>query len=611
MGHIFSRRSFVIGALQFLLLGGMAARLIWLQVFQGDKYRTLSDKNRINTKLLIPSRGIIYDRDGKYLAKNEQNFRVFIVPEQTKDLESALFALDQIIGLEQSRIERVLSEAKKKAQFVPLEVKDNLSWEDVAKIEVNLPDLPGLSIDTGEIRTYPYGQLTAHIIGHVGAVNKSELTGDRVLTLPGFKIGKTALEKTYDLNLRGRAGNSHVEVNVTGREIRELSKQNSKAGSPLVLSVDIELQEILQKRLAREKSASAVIMDAKTGAIYALASSPSFDPNMFTKGVSVEDWEALLADSGYPLTNKAVAGQYPPGSTFKMVTALAALETGIIDRRTRVTCPGYFEFGGDRFHCWKHSGHGSMDLVSALSESCDTYFYKISTELGIEKISAMARILGLGNKLDIELREERPGLMPDKNWKMGYFGESWKTGETIVASIGQSYIQTTPLQLAVMTARLINGGFAVKPWIVSQMGNHYEAQEKWPELGFKKEHLDLIKKGMDKAVNHRDGTAFKSRIENASIAMGGKTGTAQVRRITMAQRLAGFDIMELPWKHRHHALFVGYGPVDNPRYVCSVVVEHGGGGSISAAPLAKDIMVAAQKKAPHERPIKLPKSEVA
>ncbi len=595
---LFTRRAFVIGALQLSFLTILGGRLAWLQVAQGERYKTLSDKNRINIKMLAPSRGQIVDRFGVPLAVNNQNFRVLIVPEQTGDLEKSLRSLQKYIELEEEDIQGALKQASKSAKFVPIEIKDDLSWEDVAKIEVNLPELPGLSVGVGEIRSYPYGVSTAHIVGYVGAVSKTEVGGDPVLSLPGFKIGKTGIEKKFDLEMRGRAGNSHVEVNVVGREVRELNRQNSVVGKRITLTVDGELQRFVQTRLEKEKSASAVVMDAHTGAVYALSSSPGFDPNLFTKGLSATMWEELLADSGHPLTNKAIAGQYPPGSTFKMVTALAALEAGLLTSQKSVFCSGYYEYGSDRFHCWKRGGHGTVNLVSALAESCDTYFYEISTKVGIDRIAAMARKLGLGQKLDFDLKEERPGLVPDKNWKLGHFGEVWRPGETIVAGIGQGYLQTTPLQLAVMTARLVNGGFAVKPWMTGYVGNRPGVDVSWPKMDMNKWHLELIKKGMNRVVNHENGTAFASRIKAPNMSMGGKTGTAQVRRITMQQRLDGVENKDLPWNHRHHALFVGYAPIHKPRYICSVVVEHGGGGSSSAAPIAKELLLEVQRRNP-------------
>ena len=595
---VFTRRAVVIGALQVCFLGGLGLRLAWLQISQGQRYKRLSDKNRINMKMLAPSRGQVVDRFGVPLAVNSQNFRVLVVPEQAENLEQCLRSLQKFIQLSEEQIQNILKRAKKSPSFVPLEVKDDLTWEDVAKVEVNLPDLPGLSIGVGELRSYPYGHATAHVVGYVGLPSRAELADEQVLSLPGFKIGKTGIEKKYDKELRGKTGASQVEVNVVGREVRELNRQKSASGERVVLTIDAELQRFAQARLEQEKSASAVIMDVHTGAVYALASHPSFDSNMFTHGLSAAAWEELLADSGHPLTNKAIAGQYPPASTFKMITALAALQAGKTSSTRTVYCSGHYDYGGDRFHCWRSGGHGHVDLVQALQKSCDIYFYKMALDVGIDKIAQVARDFGLGSKFGFDLTEENPGLVPDKNWKMGYYGSSWRPGETIVAGIGQGYLQATPMQIAVMTSRLVNGGHAVKPWITAYIGNEDKTHTQWPKMDLDKRHTSLIKRGMERVVNDKKGTAYKSRIADSSMAMGGKTGTAQVQRITMAQRLTGVKNKDLTWRSRHHALFTGYAPLKNPRYACCVVVEHGVGGSVSAAPIARDLLIEAQKRNP-------------
>ena len=596
---VFTRRAFVIGGLQGTLLGVLGGRLAWLQVSQGGRYKTLSDKNRINIKVISPTRGQIVDRYGVPLAVNVQNFRALIVPEQTNSIEESLRALQKMIELSEEDIQKVLKQAEKTAKFVPIEITDDLTWEDVAKIEVNLPDLPGLSTGVGERRSYPLGEATAHLIGYVGAVSKKEMSDDPVLSLPGFKVGKTGIEKTFDSEMRGQAGRAEVEVNVVGREVRELKKNESAHGRRMTLTIDGELQRFTQDRLSQQKSASAVIMDAHTGAVYALASYPAFDPNVFTSGLSAALWEELLANPAKPLTNKAVSGQYPPASTFKMVTLLAGLRAGVVNNRTTVHCKGVYTYGRDKFHCWKRGGHGWVDGRKALQVSCDTYFYEMATEVGIDKIAETARLMGLGSKLDFELSEERPGLIADKQWKLGQLGQKWQPGETIVNSIGQGYMQATPLQLAVMTARFVNGGHAVKPWVTAEdMAKNARHAESWPKLDIDPRHLDMIKDGMDRVVNSEKGTAYGSRALDPALVFGGKTGTGQVQRITMQQRLAGIKNEELAWKSRHHALFVGYAPLEKPRYVCAVVVEHGIGGSRTAAPIAKDILIEVQKRDP-------------
>ncbi len=603
----FSRRAFVVGAAQGALLTVLGGRLAWLQIVQGRKYETLSDKNRINTKMVAPSRGEIVDRFGVPLAVNNQNFRVLIIPEQAEDLEQSLKNLARLVDLSDNRVQKILKESQKSSSFVPLEVTDSLDWDEVAKIEVNMTDLPGMSIDEGEIRNYPFEEATGHLIGYVGAVNKAELEdGDNVLSLPGFRIGKTGIEKAFDKPLRGAAGNSQMEVNVIGREVRELGADKSKDGERVALSIDAELQRYVQQRLSEEKSASAVIMDSQTGAIYAMASHPSFDPNLFIRGIDTERWQDLLSNPAFPLNNKAISGQYPPGSTFKMVTAMAALEGGFSSKNTSVKCTGYYEYGADRYYCWKRGGHGTVNLLTSLMKSCDTYYYKLCTEVGIDNIAKMARRLGLGQRYNFDLREERPGLIPDKEWKLARESKPWRPGETIIASIGQGYMLTTPLQLAVMTSRLVNGGRAVEPWLVGYLGHkNLHPEGNWPSIGLNQNHLKSIKRGMDLVVDHKDGTAHSSQIEEPDMKMGGKTGTAQVKRLSRADRLKGLKNEDVQWKLRDHALFVGYAPMDNPRYVCSVVVEHGGGGSSVAAPIAKDILTMAQKRNPASTKIKV------
>ncbi|NQZ14833.1 MAG: penicillin-binding protein 2 [Alphaproteobacteria bacterium] len=603
----FTRRAFVVGAVQGGILAVLGGRLAWLQLVEGQKYKTLADKNRINVKMTTPSRGEIVDRFGVPLAVNTQNFRVMVIPEQSEDLEGALKTLSKHIELDEKQLKKVLEQSKKIASFVPLEVRDDLSWEDVSTVEVNLPDLPGMSINVGEIRTYPLAEATAHIVGYVGAVSRKDLEKDEapVLKLPDFQIGKTGLESAFEKEIRGKEGTSHMEVNVRGREVRELNANESLTGKRLTLSIDAETQRFVQNRLGQERSASAVIMDAHSGAIYAMGSFPSFDPNLFVKGIDVDRYQELANDPSFPFNNKAISGQYPPGSTFKMITGLAALETKLATPSTTVYCSGSYEYGKDTFHCWKRSGHKYVTLEKALMKSCDTYFYKLSTEIGIDRLAETARRFGLGDDFDFDLSAARKGNVPDKDWKMARIGEPWRPGETIVASIGQGYILCTPLQLGVMTARLVNGGKAVKPWMVGYVGNKKVHEIEWPSMNLNKNHLRVIKRGMDKVVNHEDGTAYASLIEEKKWRFGGKTGTAQVKRISKRERMLGIRAGDDEWKYKHHALFVGYAPVDNPRYIASVVVEHGESGSGTAAPLARDLLRFVQERDPAKSDIKV------
>lgn len=595
-----SRRAFVVGGAAGFVYLTLAGRLAWLQVVDGQRYATLAEDNRINARILMPLRGQIIDRFGVPIADNTRNYRAVITPEQAKPIEMVLKNLQQKLGLRDSEIDSLLKESKKSKSFTPIIVRDFLNWDQVATIEVSLPDLPGVSIDEGYARLYPFGEATAHVVGYVAAPSKDEAGKDPLLKMPGYRIGKTGMEKALDDDLRGRAGDQQVEVNVVGREVRELGHRDAIPGQRLTLSLDAELQQQLHARLSKERSASAVVMDVKTGEVYALGSYPAFDPNIFARSIPKALWDELNdpKNEEHPLTNKAVSGQYPPGSTFKMVTAMAGLEAGIINEHTTVHCPGHYNFGSMLFHCWKKEGHGTMNVVSALQQSCDTFFYEIGNRTGIDRIAAMARKLGLGERLGIELAEEQPGLMPDPEWKKRVRKEKWHPGETINASIGQGTVLTTPLQLATMTARLVNGGRAVLPWLVAYANEAQVHNGEYPDLKFNPENLKLVMRGMWDVVNTQGGTAYASRLKIPDMTMGGKTGTSQVRRITMAMRNAGVKNEDLPWKDRHHALFVGYAPAESPRYAIAVIVEHGVGGSKAAAPVARDILTLALQRDP-------------
>ncbi|WP_199720742.1 penicillin-binding protein 2 [Azospirillum cavernae] len=599
--RLLSRRALVLGGLKLAGLSALVGRLYYLQVIESARYTMLAEENRISLRLIAPSRGTIIDRFGTPLAINQQNYRVVVVSERTRNIQETLDKISRIVPLTEGDRRRVLRELHRKRRFVPVTVRENLSWEQVATIEMNTPDLPGVAIEVGEIRHYPQADSLAHIMGYVGAVSEAELSGnsDPVLSLPGFRIGKAGIEKFHEKVLRGTAGTSQLEVNAVGRVIRELSRDEGQSGREIQLTIDMGMQRYVQQRLAQEQSASAVVMDIHTGGIYALCSHPSFDPNQFTLGINAELWEELLSNPATPLNNKAVVGQYPPGSTFKMMVALAGLESGAISNHHSVFCPGYMELGDHRFHCWKKGGHGTVDIVGGLRHSCDVFFYDVSRRVGVDRIAEMARRFGLGDRTGLDLPHERPGVIPSIAWKKATYGKGWDMGETLVASIGQGYVLATPLQLAVMTSRLANGGYAVKPHLTRQIKSVSGEQTSWPSLGVKKENLDLVLRGMYEVSNAPNGTAYKSRIVEAGFELAGKTGSAQVRRISMAERSTGVKKNEdIPWRERDHALFVAFAPVQAPRYACCVFVEHGGGGSTVAAPIARDILLECQKRDP-------------
>ena len=600
----FNRRVAMLAGGKFVLLSALVGRLYYLQVLQSDRYSPLADENRINIRLLPPPRGRILGRLGEALATNRLNYRVVLVSEQTPSIEATLDALGALIPLSERDYRRVLRVAERKRDFVPITVRENLSWAEVSRIEVHAPDLPGVMIDVGQTRYYPLGATAAHVTGYVAAVSEDELTGDPLLELPDSRIGKNGVEKIYDLALRGKAGNSQVEVNAYGRVIRELERNEGQPGDDLVLTLDVGLQRYVAARLA-DASAAAVVLDVNNGDVLALASSPSYDPNAFTKGISLAAWNELLQNPYKPLVSKAIAGQYPPGSTFKMMVALAALEGGVATPGHRVTCIGKTTLGDRDFHCWKKGGHGTLKMVEAIEQSCDVYFYDIALRCGVNRIAEMARRFGLGAVTGVDLYGELPGLIPDRDWKLATYDVPWQKGETLVAGIGQGYVLTTPLQLAVMAARLANGGFAVAPRLLRQVIGAGAAEGDGAEppafesLGISDASLALVVAGMDRVVNGTRGTARGARITEPELAMAGKTGTSQVRRISKSERLSGvIKNAERPWEERDHALFVAFAPVDEPRYAVAVVVEHGGSGSRVAAPVARDILRETQRRDP-------------
>ena len=506
----FSRRTILLGGGQFLMFSALAGRMYYLQVLESDRYAMLADENRISLRLLPPPRGRILDRYGVPLAVNQLNYRVVIVPEEVTDLESILNALSNLIPLSERDRRRVRREIGRKRKFLPVTVRDNLSWEDVSRIEVNAPDLPGVAIDVGQSRSYPLGGAAGHVVGYVAPVSPEDQgRKDPLLELPDFRIGKSGVEKNYDLDLRGSAGTSQIEVNALGRVIRELEREEGQPGQEIVLSIDAELQRYATNSLKGE-SASVVVMDAYSGEILALVSSPGFDPNAFNKGLNESEWQDLVTNAKSPLTNKAHSGQYAPGSTFKMVVALAALENGIVTPEQRFFCPGYVELEDSKFHCWKEDGHGYVDMVGGLKHSCDVYFYELARRTGIDRISEVAQRLGLGMASGLDLPNGRDGLVPSRAWKEAVVGGAWQQGETLLTGIGQGYVLATPLQLAIMTARLVNGGHEVNPHLT--LDSISAGQEKdqlttvLPNLGFSADSLSVVKKGMDAVTNSPGGT---------------------------------------------------------------------------------------------------------
>ncbi|MBL1437355.1 MAG: penicillin-binding protein 2 [Rhodobacteraceae bacterium] len=590
-----SRRAMVLGGIQGLVIGTLAWRMRDLQVNQSSEYRLLSDENRIRDRLLLPERGLIFDRNGQPLAENLPNYRIVMIREQAGDVRTVLAQLARIIELPVERREDIIRSMRRFGPSKKVPIIEHLSWEDFARVSANAPALPGIITEVGLNRYYPMQEDYSHVIGYVGPVSEADLNRfedpDQIILSPGFQIGKTGLERHKGALLRGVAGIQRVEVNAVGRVMRELGRNDSLKGTDLQLTLDHDLQHYAQYRLAGE-SAAAVVMDVNSGDVRAMASTPGFDPNQFIYGITTKYWNSLIENEYRPLADKTISGAYPPGSTVKMITALAALEEGVVDPNEEIMCRGYVEVGNRRFHCWKRGGHGRMNLTDGLKNSCDVYYYEICQRIGIEKMALMARRFGFGAKPPLPLPSLTSGLAPNKQWKFDRYNEEWRIGDTLNAAIGQGFVLASPMQLAVMTARLASGR-AVQPRIIQRINGVAEPLARAPSMQLSDKNLDLVKLGMFRVSNENRGTAYKSRINEPSLAMAGKTGTAQVKGISAEERAADLDSDEVPWKYRDHALFVGFAPYDNPRFAISVVIEHGISGSGAAAPVARDIMLRA------------------
>ncbi|MBM3643681.1 MAG: penicillin-binding protein 2 [Alphaproteobacteria bacterium] len=609
---LFTRRALLLGGLQLGLFGALGARLYQLQVLESQRFTTLAEENRINLRLLAPSRGLIFDRNGEPLAINRNNFRVMATSDRGRGADLVVDRLDQILSLGEQDRARLLRELRRARNAQPVVVRENLGWEEVARLEFNAPDLPGVFIDLGQSRDYPEGDLMSHILGYTSRVDKEDLGGadDALLRLDLMRVGRKGMERQLEEDLRGRAGAVQVEVNAVGRVVRELDRTEGQPGSNALLTIDLDLQRFATEKMKAHQSGSAVVMDVITGDLLALVSVPGFDPNVFARGITQSEWKELLDSVERPLHNKAIAGAYPPGSTYKMVTALAALESRAIDAWTRLPCLGFLELGGLKFHCWLKGGHGGLNVVEALAASCDCFFYEAARRTGVDRIGEMASRLGFGKLSELGMPGEVAGNQPSRAWKQEKHGKPWQHGDTFNLGIGQGYMTSTPLQLAIMTARLANGGYEVQPNLLLARATPREElappttvrdKPTAPSMRLNPQHLALIREGMNQVVNSGHGTANQLRQRDPALAFAGKTGTAQVKRITERERDLGITQQQLPWHLRHHALFVCYGPVDNPRYAVSVIVEHGMGGSATAAPIGRDILVETMKRDPSRR----------
>lgn len=590
-----TRRGLIVGGAQAGFLGLLAWRMRYLQVEQADQFRLLADENRIKIRLIPPARGQIFDRNGRVIAENVPSYRIMMERDEAGDVDAVIARLSQLVALDPDEVARAREEMRR-TRLHPVTIADRVTWEEVSRVAVNAPALPGVRPEVGLSRRYPMLEEYAHVVGYVGPVSDYDLerieAPDQLLLIPRFQIGKVGLEQRREDLLRGTAGTKRVEQNAAGRVMRELDRREGQAGRDVQITTDSALQSYVNARLQGE-SAAAVVLDVESGDVLASVSTPGFDSNLFVRGISVADYDALLNNKFRPLPNKAVQGVYPPGSTFKMVTALAAMEAGEAQPDDTVYCPGYLEVSDRKFHCWKRAGHGNVDLPRSLRESCDVYYYEMALRTGIENIAAMARRLGLGVQHDLPMTGVAAGLMPDKQWKRETRGADWRIGDSVNASIGQGYVLTSPMQLAVMTARLATGR-AVSPRLIKSIDGVETPTGHGEDLGLNENNLRMIRRAMYDVSNNRRGTGYGSRIIAEGMRMAGKTGTSQVRNITAAERAQGVRRNEdLPWERRDHALFVNFAPFDNPRIAVAVVVEHGGGGSKAAAPIARDVTLQA------------------
>jgi penicillin-binding protein 2 len=596
----FTRRTLMVSGGMTAVFGVIAGRLYQLQIREGSEFMTRAEANRVSTRLVAPLRGRILDRFGVELATNRRNYRVLIVAEQAAEgVDAALDTIGKIIYLTDHQRERVKRDIAANKPFVPVPVAENLSWDEFARINLHLPYLPGVQPDVGETRAYPFDADMSHILGYVAAVSPEEKAGDDdpLVDLPGFRVGKRGIEKEFEYQIRGKAGSSRVEVNAYGRVIRELGRDPGMPGSDVYLTIDQQVQEFTDKRMGDE-SAACCVMDISNGDVIALASTPGYDPNQFNVGITQAQWQTLITDDHKPLLNKAITGEYPPGSTFKPAMAMAAMDNGLED--LQVFCTGSIALGNNIFHCWKKGGHGHVDLHRGIAVSCDVFFYEVARRLGIDKMHDAALTLGLGQKTGIELPGERPGLIPSRDWKLKRFGVPWQQGETLNTGIGQGYVTVTPLQLCTLAARIASGN-AVSPRIARVVGRTAQQRPQLNRLPFSDKALAAVQSGMA-AVLEPGGTAYEFRITQPGFEMAGKTGTAQVRHISREEHAAGVrKNSSLPWNMRDHGLFIAFAPVGAPRYACACIVEHGSDGHPQVQ-IARDVLLFTQQR----DPVKLP-----
>ena len=599
---VINRRMFIISAAKLIVFSGIVARLFSLQINDSKKYLTLSDKNRIREWKLPSTRGEIVDYFGNIIAGNLKVYQLHIIPEQVENFNYLISRLRTLLQLSDNEIENVIKLKKKIKPWDSIIVSENLSWDEFLKINNYLYDLVGVKPVMTISRNYPFGDIYTHILGYVSQPNEDDILQNEVIKerfIPGMKVGKLGLEKKFERILIGTNDIQRYEVNAFGKRINQLEYQKGKQGSKIRLTVDTEVQKLCAK-LLMDKAGSISVMDIYTGDVVAMHSSPSYNPNSFLFGISKDEWQLIRNNPLKPLINKTLSGLYSPGSTIKPIVALSALENNVVNPNFKVRCTGKMELYGQTFHCWKEKGHGLVSLNNAMKQSCDTYFYEIARLLGVDRLKKTAEKFGLGKKVLGEYFEnEKKGLFPNTSWKRNNLGKGWVLGETLITGIGQGYIQTTPLQLCLMTAQIANGGYAIKPKILvdndpltlKQAKDSMEEQISGDNIQLfeKKKNIKIVQEAMFSSTNEIYGTSYRSRIDDPKYQFAGKTGTAQVKRISKRERELDLKIDQIPYNDRDHALYIAYGPYKNPRYALSIIVEHGGSGSRAAAPMAKKL----------------------
>ncbi len=579
---LLNRRTFFLYLLKASLLSLVGWRLYKIQILDSKKYKTLSKNNQIDIEIVFPLRGEIFDRNNNLIATNKVVYDLYLIPEKTISINKTLNSISKFIEINFNKRRKIIDLSKKIKKFEKIKIAENLEWDVIEDIETNKFKLNGIFISKDYIRVYPYKETFSHLLGYTNKPNQKELSIPFISKMPNLDIGKAGMEKFFNLELVGKPGQREVEVNSRGRIIREISLIESKKGSKISLTLDIRLQEYALNLLKSHRAGSIVVMNIQNGEILCMVSTPAYDPNKIIKKPNINYWNKLLENKLAPLSYRSVQGLYSPGSTFKMIVAIAALKYGIIDTKSKNFCEGKIQFGDRLYHCWKTKGHGSMNIFDAIKESCDVFFYEIAKKIGIDRIAEVAKDFGLGKIYDIGLTNQKQGIVPSKKWKKNQIGESWYAGETLIAGIGQGYVLTNPLQLSVMTANIAANGDVIEPTLVKRKNFEFKKNKKYiNEIG-------IVKESMYKVVNEIKGTAYKSRLDE--IKFSGKTGTSQVKAISIEERESeDFRKKELEWKNRDHALFVGYMPSKNPKFSISVVIEHGGSGASTAAPIAKQI----------------------